>query len=227
MKNAGIVAKVTCSIEWVNCFVNVEKPKTKSLRICLDPKALNGAIRRPHYPMQTCDEVLSELSGAAYFSVLDVTSGYWSLKLEDKYSYLTTFNTPFGHYCYLRVTFGLNCSRDVFQRKIDKTFEGMTAVNAVVDNILVFSKRRAEHDQNLCKVLTHAHERGIKLKADKLKFGVTEVRYFGNTLTQNGLKVDDKKLKKNKTNRCSGGKIRAREDIRVGSVSYTFCTYLD
>ena len=171
MENAGIVAKVTCPIDLVNSFVIVEKPKTKSLRICLDPKALNDAIRRPHYPMRTFDEVLSELSEAAFFSVLDATSGYWSLKLEDKSSYLTTFITPFGRYMYryLRVPFGLNCSQDVFQRKIDETFEGMTGVTAIVDDILVFGKTRAENDQNLRKVLARAHERGIKLNADKLK----------------------------------------------------------
>ena len=92
MENTGIVANVTFSTDWVNSFVIVEKPNTKSLRICLDPKALNDAIRRPHYPMRTFDEVLSELSEAAYFSVLDAKSGYWNLKLEDKSSYLTTFN---------------------------------------------------------------------------------------------------------------------------------------
>ena len=70
----------------------------------------------------------------------------------------------------------------------------MTCVTAIVDVILVFSKTRAEHDQNLQKVLARAHERGIKLNADKVKIGVKEVCYFGNILTQNGLKIDDKKL---------------------------------
>ena len=60
---------------------------------------------------RTFDEVLSELSEAAYSSALDATSGYWSLKLEDKPSYLTTFNTSFGRYRYLRVPFGLNWGR--------------------------------------------------------------------------------------------------------------------
>ena len=65
--------------------------KTKSLRICLDPKALNDTIRIPHYRMRTFDKVLSELSEAAYFSVLVATSGYWNFNLEEKFSYLTTF----------------------------------------------------------------------------------------------------------------------------------------
>ena len=47
MENAGIVAKVTCPTDWFNSFVIVKKSKTKSLRICLDPKALNDAIRDP------------------------------------------------------------------------------------------------------------------------------------------------------------------------------------
>ena len=44
--------------------------KTKSLRICLDPKALNATIRIPHYHMRTFNEELSELSEAASLSVL-------------------------------------------------------------------------------------------------------------------------------------------------------------
>lgn len=79
MENQDIIAKVTRPTGWVNSFVGVEKPKTKSLRIWLDFKALNSAIRRPHYSMRTFDEVVSQLSGAAYFSVLDATS--WILKL--------------------------------------------------------------------------------------------------------------------------------------------------
>ena len=54
----------------------------------------------------------------------------------------------------------------------------MTGVTAIIDDILVFGQTRAEHDQNLRKVLTHAHERGIKLNTDKVKIGVTEVPYF-------------------------------------------------
>ena len=191
MEKQNIIAPVHSPTDWVNSFVIVEKPKTQSLRICLDPKALNDAIRCPHYPMRTFDEVVSQLSEAAYFSLLDATSGYLSLKLEDKSSYLTTFNTPFGRYGYLRVPFGLNCSQDVFQRKIDETpFEGISGVTGIVDDILVYGKTRAEHDRNLRNALTRAR----KLYPDKCKIGLTEVRYFGHILTNKGLKIDDQKL---------------------------------
>ena len=64
--------------------------------------------------------------------------------------------------------------------KKDEAFEGMTSVTAFVEDILVFGKTKAEHDQTLRKVLAHALERGIKLKADTLKIGAIEVPYFGN-----------------------------------------------
>ena len=140
------------------------------------------------------------------------------MELEDKSSYLTTFNTPFGRYRYLRVPFGLNCSQDVFQRKIDETFEGMAGVTAIVDDILVFGKTRAEHDQNLHKVLTRAHERGIKLNADKVKIGVTVVHYFGNILTQNGLKIDDKRL--SAIRQMDAPKDRSELETILGMVTY-------
>ena len=60
----GIIAKVTEPTDWVNSIVVVEKPKTGNLRICLDPKALNDAIRRPHYPMPTLEDVTSKLTDA-------------------------------------------------------------------------------------------------------------------------------------------------------------------
>ena len=132
MVKNDIITKVTEATDWVNSLVVIEKPKTGKLRICLDPKALNEAIRRPYYPMKTLEDVASQLSGAKYFSVLDAKSGYWSVKLNNQSSYLTTFNTPFGRYRYLRLPFGLNCSQDVFQQKIDEAIEGLPGVRLLL-----------------------------------------------------------------------------------------------
>ena len=105
MESQEIICKVTEPTEWVSSLVVVEKPNGK-LRVCLDPKDLNQAIHRPHYPMKTLEDALPHLSNARFFTKLDARSGYWNIKLADKSSYLTTFNTPFGRYRYLlKVTF--------------------------------------------------------------------------------------------------------------------------
>lgn len=102
MVKDGIITQVTEPKQWVNSTVTVEKPKTVKLRICFDPKALNDAICRPHYPMPTLDDVTINLVGAKHFSSLDITHAYWSIKLDQESSMLTTSSTLFGRYRYLR-----------------------------------------------------------------------------------------------------------------------------
>ena len=194
MENAGIITKVDEPTDWVNSLVVVEKPKTGQIRVCLDPKALNQNIRRPHYPMPTLDEVTSKLAGAKYFSLLDITHAYWSVKLDEESSYLTTFSTPFGRRRYLRLPFGISSSQDIFQRKVNETFEGLNGVSAIVDDILIHGKTRREHDERLHAVLERARAKGIRFNPDKCRIGVKEVPFFGHLITDDGLKADPSKV---------------------------------
>ena len=75
MEKTGVTIKVTEPTDWVSSLVVVEKPNGK-LRICLDPRDLNAAIKRPHYRMPTLEDALSKMSGAKYVSKLDAQSGY-------------------------------------------------------------------------------------------------------------------------------------------------------
>ena len=194
MESDHIIAKVTEPTDWVNSLVVVEKPKTGKLRICLDPKALNEAIRRPHYPMFTLDDVTSKLTNATCFSILDITHAYWSVKLDEASSYLTTFSTPFGRYRYLRLPFGISASSDLFQLKCNEIFEGLPGVTAIVDDILIYGRTREEHDCNLRSVLDRAREKGIRFNPEKCTIGVNEVPFFGNIITDKGLKADPSKI---------------------------------
>ena len=59
--------------------------KPNKLRICIDPKDLNRAIKRRHYPLSTIEEVATKLSKAKMFSVLDAKSGFWEVPLSQKF----------------------------------------------------------------------------------------------------------------------------------------------
>ena len=63
------------------------------VRICIDPRDPNKALKRRHYPMVTVEEVANGLSGAKSFMSLDACSGYWQLPVDDESSKLLTFNT--------------------------------------------------------------------------------------------------------------------------------------
>ena len=103
----GIIMPVEVPTDWVNSIVCVTKPNG-DLRLCLDPKALNKFIRRPHHYSPTIDDVLPDLCGSQFFSTLDARSGYWNIPLDNRSSLLTTFNTlGYGRFCFKRLPFGL------------------------------------------------------------------------------------------------------------------------
>ena len=159
MEKHGIIAKVTEPTDWVNSMVVVHKPNG-DLRVCLDPTDLNKAIKRPFHPVPTLDDVTSKLSGSRHFSLLDARSGYWQIKLSDESSYLTTFNTPFGHYRYLRMPFGINSAQDVFQHHVDEMYEGLERVTGISDDVLISGKTKKEHLQSLQSAFEQARKHG-------------------------------------------------------------------
>ena len=112
MEKLNVISKVDEPTKWVNSMVVVLKPNGV-VRIFLDPRDLNKAINREHYKMITLEEVTSQLSGAQYFTVLDATSGYWAMPLSKESSILTTFQTPYGRYRYLRMPFGICSAQEV------------------------------------------------------------------------------------------------------------------
>ena len=113
---SGVLVKVDQPTDWVNNLVIVEK-KNGSLRLCLDPRDLNKAIKREHYKIPTMPEIASEFAGKTVFSTLDLKDGYWQVKLDEDSSLLCTFNTPFGRYRFTRMPFGIKSASEVFQKK--------------------------------------------------------------------------------------------------------------
>ena len=162
--------------------------------VCLDPRDLNKAIQREHYPMKTVEEVAAQLSDAKVFSVLDATSGFWHIKLDEASTQLLTFNTPFGRYQYLRMPFGINSAPEVFQKKMTQAFEDLSGVKIIADDILIWGKDEDEHNFRLEQVLKRSRKVGLKLNRSKMKIMTTEVPYIGHILTANGLKPDPSKV---------------------------------
>ena len=135
----GIIIKVDEPTDWVNSLVCVTK-SNGTLRLCLDPKDLNRAIKRPHHRTPTLDEVLPRLSDAKYFSIVDARSGYWNIQLDHESSLYTTFNSPHGRYRFLRLPFGLICAQDIFQKKVDEAFGDLPGVTGIADDIVIYGR---------------------------------------------------------------------------------------
>ena len=82
MVAANIIEQINHPTDWVSSMLVVSKPSTEAegktkLRICLDPRDLNLAIKREHFPMPTIEEIATRLIGAKLFSVFDASNGFW------------------------------------------------------------------------------------------------------------------------------------------------------
>ena len=102
------------------------------LRLCLDPKA----IERNQWYARSLDDILPELAQSKYFTIKDATSGFWHILLDFRSSLLTTFNTPWGKYRWLRMPFGLKVSGDVFQERLDRVLRLVPGVLGITDDIV-------------------------------------------------------------------------------------------
>ena len=107
-----VIEKVEKSTDWVNAAVVVEKPSGK-LRVCLDPRPLNQAIKRQHHRLPTSAEIISQMSGVTTFNKLDA-SGYWQIKVDEESSGLLTFGTMFGRYKFKRMPYGIHSASEIF-----------------------------------------------------------------------------------------------------------------
>ena len=131
MLDAGVITEVHEATPWINSFVIVETVQNgkKKLRICLDPMPLNKALMHESYITCTPDDVYHKLANAKYITVIDFKKSFWQFVLDEEISYLTTFNTPFGCYRYLRMPLGTNVSGDCHQWGID-------SINGKLDNVI-------------------------------------------------------------------------------------------
>ena len=186
--------------DWVSNVVVATKP-SGDLRICIDPKGLNKALKRERYPIPVIEDVLPELSKARVFTKVDARNGYWHVVLEEKSAKLTTFDTPFGRYYWRRLPFGLSVSSEIFQKRIHQALDGLPGLLDVHDDIVIYGtgdtdeEANADHDKNLETFLQRCRHKGIKLNKQKLKLKCTEFPYLGHLVTKEGLKPDPDKIK--------------------------------
>ena len=175
--------------------------KNGKIRICVDPKDLNKAILRENYPMPTIEEIATRLHGAKVFSLLDAKNGFWYVNLDEKSSYLTTFQTPLGRYRWCRMPFGIGSAPEVFQRRMHELIEGFSGTEVVADDFIVagfgytLEEAIRDHNKTFVAFLQRCSERGVKLAVEKLQLCLEEVPLIGHYATKSGLKIHPEKVK--------------------------------
>ena len=116
------------------------------------------------------------------------------MKLDTESSFLTTFNTPFGRYRYLRMPFGLVMSQDVFQHKMDQILEGLEGIVSIADDVIVHGRTEEEHDARMTKLMDVANDEGLMFNSEKTAVKAPQITFFGTVYDKEGAHPDPKKV---------------------------------
>ena len=169
LEQQGVIRKVTQYTAWVNGIVLIKR-KNNTIRVCLDPRQLNKKIVTSKHFMRRLDDILPEITNVKYFTVVDTKNGYWHISLSEENQFFTTFNTPWGKYCFKRLPFGLTCSGDAFQQQLDQVLSGISGVTGISDDILIWGDTAEQHDTTLHELLTRCQNVGIRLNREKIQY---------------------------------------------------------
>nr|GEY86802.1 reverse transcriptase [Tanacetum cinerariifolium] len=133
------------------------KKKDGSMRLCIGYGELNRITVRNRYPLPRIDDLFDQLQGAKFFSKIDLRSGYHQLHVKERDVSKTAFRTRYGHYEFLMMPFGLTNALAVFMDLMNRVFHEYLDkfVIVFIDDILVYSKTREEHEDHLLDFLGH------------------------------------------------------------------------
>jgi hypothetical protein len=195
MLNDGVVRP--SSSPWASPVVLVKK-KNGNLRFCVDYRRLNAVTKKDSYPLPRIDDIFDSLTGARWFSSLDLASGYWQVPVAEEDREKTAFVTKVGTFEFNVMPFGLTNAPATFQRLMDKIFRDAIGrfVLVYLDDINVYSRTFSEHLEHLQWVFDRLREANLQCRWEKCEFIKPKLKFLGHEVSAQGLSPDPDKVEK-------------------------------
>ena len=173
---------------WASMMVLVQK-KDGCLRFSIDLRKLNNWAVKDAFPLPHNEETLNSLKGSQWFSSLNLTSGYWQIKMEEVSKSLTTFTMgPLEFYECNRMPFGLSNAPATFQWFMDTCLRNLNLNWCVIylDVIAIFWKDLTSHLEMLETMFQKLEQAGLKLNPSKYKLFCRQIMYLGHIVSAQG-----------------------------------------
>lgn len=171
------------------------KKKDDSYRLCVDYRGLNANTQPEHYPLPRIEEQIDQLTGAKYFSSLDMASGFHQIPIHPESVEKTAFVTPEGQYEYLAMPFGLRNAPSVYQRCITKALNHLGDKPLIyMDDVLSYSTDVTEGLKRLDEVLGALSQAGFSFNLRKCQFMKQSINYLGYSLQSGEVRPNPRKI---------------------------------
>jgi hypothetical protein len=173
------------------------KNKDGTLRPCIDYRQLNKMTIKNKYPLPRIDDLFDQLRGATIFSKIELRFGYHHAQIKYEDIHKTVFRTRYGHYEFVVVPFGLTNAPTTFMCLMNNIFKKLLDrfVLVFIDDVLIYSKNREEHEEHLKLVLQVLREHQLYVKLSKCDFFQKQVHYLGHVILEEGVVVEPNKIK--------------------------------
>ncbi|GKF58045.1 putative reverse transcriptase domain-containing protein [Tanacetum coccineum] len=124
--------------------------------MCIDYRKLNRLTVKNRYPLLRIDDLFDQLQGSKVYSKNHLRSGYHQLRVQEEDIPKTAFRTRYGHYEFQVMPFGLTNAPEVFMDLMNRVYKPYLDrfVIVFIDDILIYSKSRKEHEGHLKLILS-------------------------------------------------------------------------
>ena len=183
---------------WSSPVVLLVTKKDGCQRFCVDYRQVNAVTIKDAYPLPHIDDFLCALSGAKWFSTLDLASGYWQVPMDPASSGKAAFVTTSGLYEWNVMPFGLTSSPSTFERLMELLLAGLRFETCLIylDDTIVYGKTFLEELERFEEVFVRFESAGLKLKPGKCVLFQKSVAYLGHIVFERGIETDPSKVER-------------------------------
>ena len=165
------------------------------IQTCVDFRKVNSLTRAIPFYMPRIEEVIESVGQAKIISKMDLSKGYYQVRMAKGDCHKTAFVCYKGKYQFTRMPFGVRNAPAVFQTLMDKVLKGLEPFCKVyMDDLIIFSDTWSDHVKHVRKVLDALRGAGLTANPQKCEWGGEQLQFLGHIVGKGGISIPEARV---------------------------------